>query len=121
MPDNTQIDKVLEYVINTSPVDLKKLSPEGRVLIEDFRDVIETMRMMVVEKNADELFPNAVYDSYTADPSRAKQSGVLPVGKDDAKKDVDQGTFPSPSTSERWLISSRCSPPNSRYLIHHQL
>jgi hypothetical protein len=91
MPDNTQIDKVLEYAINTSPVDLKKLSPEGRVLIEDFRDVLETMRMMVVEKNADELFQNAVYDSYTADPSRAKQSGVLPVGKDDAKKDVDQG------------------------------
>jgi len=100
MPDNTQIDKVLEYAINTAPVDLKKLSPEGRVLIEDFRDVIETMRMMVVEKNADELFQNAVYDSYTADPSRAKQSGVLPVGKDDAKKDVDQGTFLSPNTLE---------------------
>jgi hypothetical protein len=91
MPDNTQIDKVLEYAINTSPVDLKKLSPEGRVLIEDFRDIIETMRMMVVEKNADELFQNAVYASYHGDPSRAKQSGVVPVSKDEAKQDVDQG------------------------------
>lgn len=91
MPDNTQIDKVLEYAINTSPVDLKKLSPEGRVLIEDFRDIIETMRMMVVEKNADELFQNAVYSSYHADPSRAKQSGVAPISKDEAKKDADQG------------------------------
>jgi hypothetical protein len=98
MPDNSQIDKVLEYVINTSPVDLKKLSPEGRVLIEDFRDIIETARMMVVEKNADELFQNAVYSSYNADPSRAKQSGVIPVAKEDAKKDVDQGMLlPVPS------------------------
>jgi len=92
MPDNTQIDKVLEHAINTSPVDLKKLSPEGRVLIEDFRDVMETMRMMVVEKNADEIFQNAIYDSYHADPSRAKQSGVLPVGKDEAKQDLDQAS-----------------------------
>jgi hypothetical protein len=99
MPDNSQIDKVLEYAINTSPVDLKKLSPEGRVLIEDFRDIIETLRMTVVEKNADELFQNAVYASYHADPNRAKQSGVLPVGKDEAKQDADQGMF---STSLVW-------------------
>lgn len=121
MPDNTQIDKVLEYAINTSPVDLKKLSPEGRVLIEDFRDVIETMRMMVVEKNADELFQNAVYDSYTADPSRAKQSGVVPVSKDEAKKDADQGTFFLPLVMCIVLTRSRRSPTNPRYPLHHQL
>ena len=91
MPDNSQIDKVLDYVIKTSPVDLNKLSPEGRVLIDDFRDIIETARMMVVEKNADELFQNAVYSSYSGDPSRAKQQGVAPISKDEAKKDVDQG------------------------------
>lgn len=91
MPDNAQIDKVLDHAIKHSPVDLKKLSPEGRVLIDDFRDIIETARMMVVEKNADELFQNAVYSSYSGDPSRAKQQGVAPISKEDAKKDVDQG------------------------------
>lgn len=91
MPDNAQIDKVLDYAIKTSPVDLKQLSPEGRVLIDDFRDIMETMRMMVVEKNADEVFQNAVYASYAGDPTRAKQSGVAPITRDEAKKDVDQG------------------------------
>jgi hypothetical protein len=91
MPDNKQIDKTLEYAIANSPVDLKKLSPEGRALIDDTRDILETLRMMVAEKNADELFQNAVWSSYAGDPSRAKQSGVAPVSKADAKKDVDQG------------------------------
>lgn len=37
MPDNKQIDKALDYAIEHSPVDLKKLSPEGRTLIDDTR------------------------------------------------------------------------------------
>ncbi|ORY35471.1 hypothetical protein BCR39DRAFT_460742 [Naematelia encephala] len=90
MPNNKQIDKALEYAIASSPVDLKQLSPEGRVLIDDTRDIIETARMIVQEKNADELFQNAVWDSYAGDPSRAKQDGVVPVSKEDAKKDANQ-------------------------------
>ena len=107
MPDNRQIDSVLEYAVATSPVNLEKLSPEGRVLIEDarcvsywfqlnshltnHRDILETARMMVAEKNSDELFQNAVYSSYSGDASRAKQSGVLPVGKDKVNDDANQG------------------------------
>ena len=90
-PDNQQIDKVLEYAVETSPVDLTQLSPEGRVLVDDARDILETMRMMVAEKNSDELFQSAVYSSYSGDPTRAKQSGVIPLSKDDAKADANQG------------------------------
>ena len=93
LPDNKQIDEALSYAEEHSFVDLKKLSPEGRVLIDDTRDIIETLRMMVREKNADELFQNAVWASYAGDPSRAKQDGVVPVSKDDVKKDADQGGF----------------------------
>ena len=50
--------------------------------------------MMVQEKNADELFQNAVWNSYAGDLSRARQDNVVPVTKDDAKKDVDQGAHP---------------------------
>ncbi|RXK41203.1 hypothetical protein M231_01608 [Tremella mesenterica] len=89
MPDNRQIDSALEYAIGHSPVDLDKLSPEGRTLIADTRDILETMRMIVQEKNADELFQNAVWTSYSADPSRAKQEGVVSVSKEDAKKDAN--------------------------------
>jgi hypothetical protein len=37
MPDNKQIDKALSYAIENSPVDLHKLSPDGKELIEDAR------------------------------------------------------------------------------------
>lgn len=37
MPDNRQVDKALGYAIEHSPMDLKQLSPEGRVLIDDTR------------------------------------------------------------------------------------
>ncbi|WVQ99967.1 hypothetical protein IAU59_007110 [Kwoniella sp. CBS 9459] len=90
MPDNRQIDSALEYAISHSPVELNKLSPEGRVLIDDFRDIIETARMIVAEKNADELFQEAVWASYAGDASRAKQSGVVPVSKADAQADGKQ-------------------------------
>lgn len=70
MPDNEQIGSVLEYAIGHSPVDLQKLSPEGRVLIDDFRDTLETLRMIVHEKNTDELFQNAVWSSYHSDVSK---------------------------------------------------
>ena len=55
MPDNKQIDQTLLYVRDNSPVPLNELSPQGRKLIEDSRDIIETARLMVKEKNADEL------------------------------------------------------------------
>jgi hypothetical protein len=98
MPDNIQIDKALEYGIEHSPIDEKKLSPEGRVLVDDVRDIIETLRMQVHEKNADELLQNAIWASYRSDLSNAKQDGVIPVTKDDAKKDANEG--------EQWLSLS---------------
>ncbi|KAI9637351.1 uncharacterized protein MKK02DRAFT_36365 [Dioszegia hungarica] len=87
MPDNKQIDAALAYAQKASPVDLNKLSPEGRVLVDDTRDIIETLRAMVHEKNADELFQNALYTSVKTDVSHAKQSGVVPISKEDAKAD----------------------------------
>ncbi|WWC71598.1 uncharacterized protein I206_105556 [Kwoniella pini CBS 10737] len=90
LPDNHQIDKALSYAVSNSPVEVQQLSPEGRELIEDFRDIIETARAIVAEKNADELFQNAVWASYSGDATRAKQSGVVPVSKEDAKSDASQ-------------------------------
>jgi hypothetical protein len=91
MPDNRQIDQALDFAIGHSPVALNQLSPEGRVLIDDTRDILETLRMMVKEKNADELFQNALYTSFAGDGSRAKQDGVVPISKSEAQKDADQG------------------------------
>lgn len=56
-----------------------------------FRDIIETLRAMVQEKNADELFQNALWTAVKTDVSHAQQSGVVPVSKADAKQDADTG------------------------------
>ncbi|KIM83645.1 hypothetical protein PILCRDRAFT_69340, partial [Piloderma croceum F 1598] len=93
MPDNKQIDETLLYVKNTSPVDIDQLSPDGRKLIQDARDIIETARLMVQEKNADELFQNFVWHTRDVDVSHAKKdpNEVLPVDKDKAKDDGQTG------------------------------
>lgn len=61
MPDNAQIDKALSYLRHAEPVDITKLSPEGKTLIQDSRDIIDTARLIVKQKNADELFQNFVW------------------------------------------------------------
>jgi len=40
MPDNRQIDTAMEYTIEHSPIAVKKLSPDGQTLVEDFRCVL---------------------------------------------------------------------------------
>ncbi|CUA74610.1 putative protein C32A11,02c [Schizosaccharomyces pombe 972h-] [Rhizoctonia solani] len=88
LPDNQQIDETLKYVNTHSPVDTNALSPEGKKLIQDTRDIIETARLMVAQKNADELFQNFFFHTQGTDFSRAKQDGdVVPVNKSDADKD----------------------------------
>jgi len=92
MPDNKQIDDTLQYLKTTSPVDIDKLSPEGRTLVQDVRDIIETARLMVEDKNADELFQNFVWHTRDVDLSHAKKdpADVLPLGKEQAKDDGHQ-------------------------------
>jgi hypothetical protein len=77
MPSNAQIDETLQYVIDHSPVDKFKLSPEGQKLIQDARDIIKTARVIVAEKNADELFQNFVWHTRDIDTN-----DVLPVDKE---------------------------------------
>ena len=92
MPDNDQIDRTLQYVLNHSPVPEKDLSPEGKKLIADTRDIIETARLIVKEKNADELFQNFVWHTRQTDVSGAKKdpNEVIPVDQEKARGDGQQ-------------------------------
>ncbi|KAG2367086.1 hypothetical protein BDR07DRAFT_1272922 [Suillus spraguei] len=63
MPDNHQIDEALQYLLKTSPVDENKLSPDGRKLVQDTREIIETARLMVADKNPDELFQSFIWNT----------------------------------------------------------
>lgn len=80
MPDNRQIDETLKYVNEHSPVDVDQLSPDGKKLVQDSRDIIETARLIVKQKNADELFQKFVWhtrdvsiEAVKTDPSEASQ------------------------------------------------
>lgn len=91
-PSNKQIDRTLKHLLDSSPVDQSKLSPEGRKLIQDSRDVIETARLMVEKKNADELFQTFLWHTRNVDFDKAKKdpSEVLPVDKEKSTQDSQQ-------------------------------
>jgi hypothetical protein len=44
------------------------------ILIQDVQDIIETTRLMVREKNADELFQDLAWDVQDVDISQAKEN-----------------------------------------------
>ena len=59
MPSNAQIDETLQYVIDHLKGEKdseEKLSGEGRKLVKDVREIVETAKVIVKVKNADELF-----------------------------------------------------------------
>ena len=93
MPDNSQIDRTLKYVLDNSPVPTDELSPEGKRLIQDTRDIIDTARKIVKEKNADELVQNFFWHTRDVSAHQAVTSGQpdIPVGKDKVKSDGQQG------------------------------
>ncbi|KAG2365736.1 hypothetical protein BDR07DRAFT_1480985 [Suillus spraguei] len=81
MPDNHQIDETLQYLLKTSSSDENKLSPDGRKLIQDACEIIETAHVIVGEKNADKLFQNFIwntrdipFDNLSREMSRVIQS-----------------------------------------------
>jgi hypothetical protein len=83
----------LRYVLERSPVDQDQLSPEGRKLIQDCRDIIETARIIVQKKNSDELFQNFLWNTNSMDLSNGRKdpNEVLPVEKSKVQDDRRQG------------------------------
>jgi hypothetical protein len=94
LPSNAQIDETLRYVVDHSPVDMKDISPEGKKLIQDTREIINTARLLVQEKNADELFQNFVWHTRSVDTDSLKAGDLneaIPVEASKAKGDTDNG------------------------------
>ncbi|KZT65934.1 hypothetical protein DAEQUDRAFT_675958 [Daedalea quercina L-15889] len=92
LPTNDQIDAALGYALDHSPVATDQLSESGQVLIQDTRQVLDTMRAIIREKNADELLQNFVWHTRQTDTGRAKKdpNEVVPVGQDKVQADADQ-------------------------------
>ncbi|TFK47462.1 hypothetical protein OE88DRAFT_1636556 [Heliocybe sulcata] len=92
MPDNQQIDRTLKYILDHEPIDTGALSPEGKRLVQDTRDIIETARVMVQKKNGDELLQNFVWHTRGVDTDQIKKdpNDVLPVDQEKARNDSQQ-------------------------------
>jgi hypothetical protein len=96
LPSNVQIDETLRYTLDHSPVDVNDLSPEGKKLIQDVREIINTARLMVEEKNADELFQNFIWHTRAVDTDSLKAGDLTeatPVDATKAKGDADSGVL----------------------------
>ncbi|KAJ1026312.1 hypothetical protein NDA16_002399 [Ustilago loliicola] len=85
-PDNQQIDDTLKYTLANSPVDTNKLSPDGKKLIQDVRELIETARQVVLNKNGGEEFQNFLYATRKANIA-GNVNVNAPITAADAKKD----------------------------------
>jgi len=75
-------------------VTLEKLSPEGRKLVQDTRDIIDTASLLVQEKNADELFQTFVWHTRTLELDTLKPGDLgegVDVNQEKLKKDGEQG------------------------------
>ncbi|KDR72326.1 hypothetical protein GALMADRAFT_213339 [Galerina marginata CBS 339.88] len=95
LPSNAQIDRTLQHVLDHSPFNLDKLSPEGRKLVQDTREIISTARVIVQEKNADELVQNFVWHTRDVDVDHLKQTTgelneQMPVDSTKAQDDKGQ-------------------------------
>ncbi|KAF7314973.1 hypothetical protein MIND_00011400 [Mycena indigotica] len=96
MPTNAQIGDTIEYIKANSPVDEKKLSFEGRKLVNDIRDILTTLSSLIREKNDGEILQRFVWatrgvDTATLTPSDDdKTKGKEDVAK--AKRDAQEAS-----------------------------
>ncbi|KAF9444701.1 hypothetical protein P691DRAFT_763168 [Macrolepiota fuliginosa MF-IS2] len=114
LPTNVQIDNGLKYIHNNSPVDVDLLSPEGRRLVHDTRDIIDTARLIIQEKNADELFQNFIWHTRDIDRETIKQPTRLQTNGDATQTadDTEQSQHPTAKADSEQAIT------NLRTLLH---
>ncbi|KAH9474282.1 hypothetical protein JR316_0013445 [Psilocybe cubensis] len=106
LPSNAQIDRALAYLLSsdalssssshapttattttggghtttTASVNAKSLSPQGRRLIQDLKEIISTARLMIAEKNADELVQDFVWHTRGAATASQGENGGMGMG-----------------------------------------
>ncbi|KIK67849.1 hypothetical protein GYMLUDRAFT_36633 [Collybiopsis luxurians FD-317 M1] len=99
LPDNTQLDAWLAILQQNlgSEGHSQKLSLQGQKLTTDLRDILETLRLFLSQKNADQITQDFIWNtrdigvgaSLKSDEI-AKEGQVLGVDKDKAREDAQQ-------------------------------
>ncbi|KAJ6126885.1 hypothetical protein N7523_002497 [Penicillium sp. IBT 18751x] len=91
LPSNKQCDVALNSALNskvlTSPP--SELSAEGKVLVQDLRNVIEQAKKMLLTKNHGELLQDFIWQAQQITAVDAKAPNV-PINKEDSQQDANK-------------------------------
>lgn len=92
LPTNDQIDSILAHINDSFLSNADALSPDGQKLVQDTSNIVDTLRALVREKNADEILQNFVWHTRDVNLDQAKKdpNDVLPVQGGKAKSDGQQ-------------------------------
>ena len=84
---NKQIDVALNSFLASRALakPSSKLSPDGKVLVEDVRDVVEKAKLLLLTKNEGNLIQDFIYQTTGITSGDATKPNV-PVDKDTAKQ-----------------------------------
>ncbi|BFZ54048.1 hypothetical protein PYCC9005_001079 [Savitreella phatthalungensis] len=90
LPSNKQIDVAMNSAIDSDLLKnpSKELSQEGRLLVQDLRNVLNQAKLLLLSKNHEESLQQFVYLTSNANPSGSTVSA--PVSQDKAQRDGDK-------------------------------
>ncbi|KEY69021.1 hypothetical protein S7711_03322 [Stachybotrys chartarum IBT 7711] len=91
VPSNDQIDVALNSFLNSAALSRPSndLSSEGKVLVEDLREVVKQSKNLLLSKNEGNLIQDFIWQTTHFDP-KAVNAPNAPVNKDTAKRDGDE-------------------------------
>lgn len=90
LPTNDQLNDFFNWSLTHSPVPIEQLSPDGQALVQDSRDIINTMRELIMQKNAGEMLQNFIWHTRDVKLDQAKKdpNDILPIDQEKAKNDT---------------------------------
>ena len=91
IPSNRQVDVAMNSAIDSDLLrnPSKDLSKEGRLLVQDLRNVLNEAKILFLSKNREESIQQFVYLTSNADP-QVSDAVDAPVSKQTAKRDGDK-------------------------------
>jgi hypothetical protein len=74
MPRNTQLDDLLSKLVTNKVISSREhlMSPDGKLLLNDFRKLLKTVQKSLAVKNKDELFQSLVYHLHCMESPTSK-------------------------------------------------
>lgn len=87
VPSNEQIDTTLNSFLASRPLSKPsdRLSPDGKTLVADFREVVQQAKYLLLTKNEGELLQDFIWQCQKIDGADAAVPGA-PIGKDTAQQ-----------------------------------